>query len=136
MKAVDTNILVRYYTQDDARQPRIATRVMAEEPELFVPDTVLIELYFVLRYAEKYLFDREKVGGVIRHLVNLPNVTVHDYEQVTAALDRQRHGIEFPDAFHLATSARCSEFLTFDDRRLARRVRRTGIKPRVTVPTA
>ncbi len=134
MKAVDTNILVRYYTQDDARQSRIATRIMAEEPELFVPSTVLIELYFVLRYAEKYLFGREKVGAVIRHLVNLPNVTIDDYEQVTAALDRQRDGIEFPDAFHLSASARCSEFLTFDDRRLARRARRAGIKPRVTVP--
>ncbi len=36
MKSVDTNVLVRYYAQDDTRQSPIALRLFINEPELFV----------------------------------------------------------------------------------------------------
>lgn len=39
MKSFDTNILVRYYVQDEPRQGAIATRIMTAEPELFVSKT-------------------------------------------------------------------------------------------------
>ena len=136
MKALDTSILVRYYTADDPRQARIATRIIAGEAELFVPRTVLIELYFVLKYAKKYLFGPARIGAVLRHLIDLPNVSVEDYDMVATALSSQQSGLEFPDALHIAASVRCDEFLTFDDRRLARRAQRAGIRPRVTVRAA
>ncbi len=136
MKALDTNVLVRYYTQDEPRQAKIATRIFANEATLFVPRTVLVELYFVLKYAEKYLFDPARIGKVLRHLIDLPNVTVENYDMVATALDFQQSGLEFPDALHIAASVRCDEFLTFDDRRLARRAQRAGIRPRVMVPAA
>ena len=136
MKALDTSVLVRYYTMDEPRQAKIATRIIAGEAELFIPRTVLVELYFVLRYAKKYLFDPARIGEVLRHLIDLPNVTVENYDMVVTALASQGLGLEFPDALHVAASVLCDEFLTFDDRRFARRARRAGIRPRVTVPVA
>ena len=135
MKALDTSVLVRYYTADEPRQAKIAARIIADEAELFVPRTVLIELYFVLKYAKKYLFDSARIGAVLRHLIDLPNVAVENYDMVANALAFGQSGLDFPDALHIAASARCDEFLTFDDRRLARRAQRAGIRPRVTVPT-
>ena len=136
MKALDTSVLVRYYTQDEPRRAKTATRIISGEAALLVPRTVLIELYFVLRYARKYTFDPVRIGEVLRHVMDLPNVTVENYDMATTALASQRSGLEFPDALHIAASVRCDEFLTFDDRRLARRARRAGNQPRVTVPTA
>ena len=137
MKALDTNILVRYYTQDDPRQARIALRILKEEEALFVPRTVLIELYFVLRYGKQYHFEPARINAVLQHLIDMPNVAAEDNDTVAIAINLLRGaGIEFPDALHLAASARCDEFLTFDDRRLARRAQRAGVKPRVIVPAA
>jgi predicted nucleic-acid-binding protein len=48
VKSVDTNILVRYYAQDDALQSPLALRLFNDEPSLFVTKTVLLELFWVL----------------------------------------------------------------------------------------
>ncbi len=74
---------------------------------------------------------------MLLHLCGLPNVTMDAYERIHAAIYMSRRpGIEFPDALHLAAAARCERFFTFDDRRFARRARRWGFKPPVTVPAA
>lgn len=129
MKALDTNILVRYYTQDDPAQSPIATRIIVEEPALFVPKTVLIEVWWVLTQVEQFRFPPDKVMAVFEHLLGLPNVEVEDESAVVKALDWCRAGLEFQDALHLASSGHCSEMLTFDDRRFARRANRLGLRP-------
>jgi predicted nucleic-acid-binding protein len=136
MKALDTNILVRYYTQDDPRQAKIALRILKEEEALFVPRTVLIELYFVLRYGKQYHFEPARINAVLTHLSGLGNVTIEQANAVETALRYCQQGIDFADALHLASSQHCSMLLTFDDRKFARRARRFGLKPPVTVPSA
>ncbi|MDP1716439.1 MAG: type II toxin-antitoxin system VapC family toxin [Burkholderiales bacterium] len=136
MKALDTNILVRYYTQDDPRQAKIALRILKEEEALFVPRTVLIELYFVLRYGKQYHFEPAQINAVLQHLVGLVNVTIEQADAMETALRYHQQGIGFADALHLASSQHCSALLTFDDRKFARRARQLGLKPPVTVPSA
>jgi predicted nucleic-acid-binding protein len=135
MKALDTNVLVRYYTQDDPAQSPAATRIIVEEPALFVPKTVLIEFWWVLTLAEKYRFPPDKVMNVVEHLLGLPNVEIEDEPVVFKALQMCRAGLEFQDALHLASSGHCSEFLTFDDRRFARRANRLQLHPPCQVIT-
>ncbi len=132
MIAVDTNILARYYVQDDKPQAKIATRIMNDEPSLYVPLTVTVELYYLLLLG--YGMDGERIRGVLLHLAGLPNVTLDAHERVQAALYMNRAGLEFPDALHLAAAARCTRLLTFDDRRFARRAKRLGLKPPASVP--
>ena len=50
MRAVDTNILARFYLRDDAAQGRIAASVLSGG-DVFVPKTVILELEWVLRYV-------------------------------------------------------------------------------------
>ena len=50
MRAVDTNILARFYLRDDAVQGRIAADVLSAG-DVFVPKTVILELEWVLRYV-------------------------------------------------------------------------------------
>ena len=53
MAALDTNVLVRFLVQDDARQGAAASRLIRSGVEaggtLFVPVTVVLELEWVLR---------------------------------------------------------------------------------------
>ena len=131
MRAVDTNILARYYLGDDVAQSRIAARLL-ESGDLFVPKTVVLELEWVLRsVAER---PAGKVVDCLDHLLALPGITVEDHEQVEAALELCRGGIDFADALHFSASSACVELLTFDDRGFVRRAEKLHLKPRVTRP--
>jgi predicted nucleic-acid-binding protein len=133
VRAVDANVLARFYLRDDAVQGRIAAAVLSAG-DVFVPKTVMLELEWVLRYAADQ--PAGKVFDCLAHLVALPGVTVEDRDQVEAALDYARRGIDFADALHLAASGSCSELLTFDDRSYARRASKLGLKPAVRVSAA
>lgn len=133
MRAVDTNVLARYYLQDDARQARIS-RALMESGDLFVPKTVILELEWVLRAAAEQ--SAAKVLDCLAHLIGLPGIVVEDREQVELAIRHARQGIDFADALHLAASHDCTEMLTFDDRGYARRATRHRLNPPVRVPVA
>ena len=131
MRAVDTNVLARFYLRDDAKQGRIAVGVLSAG-DIFVPKTVVLELEWVLRYVADQ--PEAKVIECLVHLIALPGVTVEDRDEIETALDHCRSGIDFADALHLAASQACSELLTFDDRGYARRARKLRLKPPVRVP--
>ena len=131
MRAVDTNILARFYLRDDTTQGRIAADVLTAG-DVFIPKTVVLELEWVLRYVAEQ--PEDNVIDCLAHLIALPGVTVEDRDEIEAALGHCRNGIDFADALHLAASKACTELLTFDDRGYARRARKLRLKPPVRVP--
>lgn len=137
MIALDTNILARFYVDDPAdpgaaKQRPIAHRLLAEAKPVFVPLTVVLELEWVLRAF--YGFAVDDFVRVVQHLLGLANVTVEEWARVSDALALHKDGLDFADALHLLASSDCTEFMTFDDRRFARRAKRLGLTPVVVVP--
>lgn len=137
MIALDTNILARFYVDDPADpeaaiQRPIAHRLLTEPKQVFVPITVVLELEWVLRAF--YGFAADDFGRVVHHLLGLANVTVEEWARVTDALALHKDGLDFADALHLLASSDCTEFMSFDDRRFARRAKRLGLTPVVVVP--
>ena len=138
MIALDTNILARFYVDDPAdpeaaRQRPIARRILSESAQVFVPLTVILELEWVLRAF--YGFAAEDFVRVVNHLLGLPNVSVEEWSRIADALVWHAEGLDFADALHLLASSHCTEFMSFDDRRFARRAKRMGTTPTVIVPT-
>ena len=133
MRAVDTNVLARYYLHDDPAQARLAGKILSAG-DVFVPKTVVLELEWVLRSVAEQ--PAGKVAECIAHLIALPGVTEEDHNQIEAALRHCRRGIDFADALHHAASHACSEMLTFDDRGYVRRAAKLGLKPPVRLPAA
>lgn len=134
MIAVDTNILARFYCDDPddpeaARQRPAARRTMLGDEPLFVAVTVVLELEWVMRGF--YGLPPAAFCAAADHLLGMPQVTVDRWEAVKDAVDLHRGGFDFADALHLACSAHCGRFVTFDDRGLARRARRAGLTPAV-----
>ncbi len=111
MHAVDTNVLVRLLTEDDIEQTKRA-KALFKKVAVFVPKTVMLETEWVLRRL--YRFDSQSVVGAFRKLTGLPNVEIEDPLAVTAALGYCEAGMDFADALHLASSAACEKFATFD----------------------
>ncbi|HEY8908388.1 MAG TPA: type II toxin-antitoxin system VapC family toxin [Rhodoferax sp.] len=137
MIALDTNVLARFYVDDpsdpeSAKQRPIAQRLLTASDQVYVPLTVVLELEWVLRAF--YGFGTEDFVRVLGHLLGLPNVSVQEWSQVSDALALHTDGLDFADALHLLASSHCSEFMSFDDKRFARRAGRLGLRPSVVVP--
>jgi predicted nucleic acid-binding protein len=118
--AVDTNVLVRYVTDDDPEQGRRALELLGRGEEVFVAKTVLLETEWVLRAV--YKLPRASVRGALLHVLGLPNVQAEAPEQIAQALELHERGLDFADAIHLASSGDAETFYTFDGE-LARRGR-------------
>jgi predicted nucleic-acid-binding protein len=116
---LDTNVVVRYLAQDDARQSAAATRVFekvldADNPG-FVSCIVLCELAWVL--AECYSADETRIREVVEGLLTAKQVVVETPDLVRRALRAwAAGGADFADALIGETAARqgASRTLTFD----------------------
>jgi predicted nucleic-acid-binding protein len=113
MIAVDTNIVVRLLTQDDEQQYNKSLKLFQEQG-IFIPDTVLLETEWVLRCA--YHFRPDEICKAFKNLLGLPNVHVANGGLVAQTLQWHEQGLDFADAFHLASSQNCSTIYTFDAR--------------------
>lgn len=111
MLAIDTNIIVRYLTGDDPEQAAQA-RAVVDGHQVFVGDTVALECDWVLRSA--YGYHARQASAALRAFAGLPTVTVESPAQLAAALDGVEQGMDFADALHVARSAHCEAFVTFD----------------------
>lgn len=132
MWAADTNLLVRYYTQDDEKQTRRALAWLQTHAPCFVPVTVVQELYWVLENS--YEMPPAKVLPVLTHLCNSPAFELESSPAVHQALQAATQGLEFVDALHWALSHACEGMATFDDKGFARKAKKLGLKPVVEVP--
>jgi predicted nucleic-acid-binding protein len=116
VRAIDTNVVVRFLVGDEASQAAKARAVIAAG-EVYIATTVLLESEWVLRAA--YGFAPARVAAALRGLAGLPGVAVETPERLAQALDWMDAGMDFADALHLAQAGGCTAFLSFD-RKLAR----------------
>ena len=119
MKGLDTNVLVRYLTQDDAAQSRKANAVIAEAVEqgesCSINAIVLCELTWVLQDA--YGFDKATIVTTLERLLDTAQLVVEHADVVRRALDDYSRGSgDFAD-YVIGWRNRengCAETLTFD----------------------
>jgi predicted nucleic-acid-binding protein len=124
MKALDANVLARFFVDDpddvQSSRQRPAAEAAHSEPA-FVSVTVLLEFEWVLRGF--YSLSRKTIIDIFRAIAGIDHVTVEDRARVLAAVDALESGMDFADALHVLRSVNASHFVTFD-RSLVRRARR------------
>ncbi len=128
MRAIDTNVVVRYLTGAEMEQAARA-RTAIDSEHVFVSTTVLLESDWVLRSV--YGFAGEEVATALRAFSGLPGVSVESPTLIAEALDRTEKGMDFADALHLGAASHCETMLTFD-RRFIETAKDTSV--RVTEP--
>lgn len=111
MRAIDTNVLVRAFVNDDTAQSARAV-VLLTEADIYIPVTVMLELEWVLR--SRYAFAPKVIAQAIAKIVALGNVVVGERAAVLSAAARAAQGWDFADALHVALSAGCDDFTTLD----------------------
>ena len=111
MIGLDTNVWVRYVTNDDPRQGALAVQLIAHSDDIFLSRTVLLEIEWVLRGV--YHLERDAVITALMQILGLSNVIVETPGRVAKALGYHRKGLDFADALHFSSS-NYSIFHTFD----------------------
>ncbi|WP_315790607.1 type II toxin-antitoxin system VapC family toxin [Fischerella sp. JS2] len=113
MIAVDTNIIVRLLTQDDELQYQQSLEIF-QNHDVFIPDTVILETEWVLRFA--YKFKTEEICTALRKLFGLSNVHLTNASLIAQVLQWHETGLDFADAFHLTQSQHHTQLYTFDEK--------------------
>lgn len=119
MIGLDTNVLVRYLTQDDPVQSpktvNLIEQTLSEENPGFISIVATVETVWVLERA--YRFDASEVAVAIERMLQA-SVLVVDREQevFTAMVALKRGQGSFADALvgALDTKAGCSATVTFE----------------------
>ncbi|CAN5726825.1 PIN domain-containing protein [soil metagenome] len=123
MIGVDTNLLVRYLTEDDAEQTASAVRLLeglTPEAPGFIGREVALELVWVLERS--YGFSSGQIAATLGQLLLSGDVVIEQAGAVSEALRAYRTGgTDFADLMIRAAARRagCTTLYTFD-RRAAR----------------
>ena len=120
MIGLDTNVLLRYITQDDPKQsPRaieIIERRLTEQEPGFVTLVTILEVVWVLKSLFKR--SRQEIANDIEMLLAADALEVQNEQEVYLAVVSLRNGIgTFEDALigSLGTWWGCSATLTFNE---------------------
>jgi len=123
MIGLDTNILVRYLTQDDPIQsPKaraIVERRLTEEKPGFVSVVAMIEIVWVLERA--YRLTAHEIVGAVERMLQIDVLVVENEQEVFTAMIALKDGQgTFAEAVIAALGARmgCACTLTFDRKAL------------------
>lgn len=136
MNAVDTNVLARFFINDEDDREAMLQRpaaISALSGAVFVSVTVILEFEWVMRGF--YELSRPDIQRVFESLCGLENVQIEDRGIVLAALNAYQKGLDFADALHLTRADFCITFLSFDQR-LKKRATAAGLSPKVETPKA
>lgn len=118
MIGLDTNVLVRYITQDDSKQAALAGRLIEsldEESPGYITLVTLVELGWVLESA--YQFTRIQLVEVFQTLMAIENFKIDRVSVVASAVRQYSDSkADFPDCLieRLSSAAGCKQTMTFD----------------------
>ena len=121
MIGLDTNVLVRYLTQDDVRQSAAATRLVDEElsPDNpgFVSQVVLVELCWVLKRL--YGASEAELVETVADLLACSKFVLENKPVVVAAVQHirsRKSKVGWTDRLiaQIAAAAGCSHTVSFD----------------------
>ena len=119
MIGVDTNVLVRYLTQDDAAQARrvdgFLSDVTNRDVRLHIDDLVLCEVVWVLRAA--YRFSKSTIVDALDKVISTGLFSFEDRELLREAIADYRNGPgDFSDYVIGRRNLRtgCDNTVTFD----------------------
>lgn len=122
MIGLDTNVLVRYLTQDDAKQAAIATRLIERELSAaqpgFVSLVVLVEVCWVLQRL--YAATQSEVLATVEDLLQSAQFVIEQRQAVQATTQQMRSRaavkVGFTDVLivEIGKAQGCEQTLSFD----------------------
>ena len=123
MIGLDTNVMVRYLTQDDPVQSRRATQIFENQLTTLEPGflsvVTMVETVWVLDRA--YGFIDQEIAAALERMIQTNVLLIENEQEVFTAMTALKQGRgTFADALIAALGAKagCKHTLTFDQKAL------------------
>jgi predicted nucleic-acid-binding protein len=121
MTGLDTNVLVRYLTQDDPIQSKKANEIierrLTEDEPGFVSVVTIVETVWVL--SQVYDLSNQEIAAAVEGMLQSDTLVIQNEQEVFTAVAALKAGRgSFADALvsALGTWAGCGSALTFDSK--------------------
>ncbi len=113
MEGVDTNVLVRYFVNDDVLQHKLAKKFI-DGNDIFIGSIVLVESFWV--WKKLYKLSKENIEQIFNHIKRSSNINVEDEVVFFKASSIYAElGCDFGDAMIVAVNSdKVTETVTFD----------------------
>lgn len=96
MIGIDTNVLIRYFINDDPVQHELARRLI-DGNDIFVSNIVLVESFWVLKRL--YMLDKEQIESIFFSFLQMSNIEFENDVVFSRALTSyQELNCDFGDA--------------------------------------
>jgi predicted nucleic-acid-binding protein len=118
MIGLDTNILVRYLTQDDQQQWKQAAEVIQQTQPCFIANIVLCELIWVLK-GRNYGFTKNEILQAMEAILHSATFEFESRSTVDQSLQRYKQGrADFSNYLigAITRQAGCQETVSFDNK--------------------
>ena len=119
MIGLDTNVVIRYLTQDDAKQAAKANKLIEDQLSLqspgFITAITMVEIVWVLESCYKQ--NRDDISKVLYSLLTTKQLVIESADKVYLALRRYGNAsADFSDALIavVAEQEGCDRVVTFD----------------------
>jgi len=103
MRFIDTNIFIRYLTDDDPVKAdaceKIFTRMIAKEEVCFTTDMVIAEIVWILESF--YELSKQEIQDMVEKILNTPNLSCSNKDLILNALVLySEKNIDYIDAYN------------------------------------
>ena len=114
MNAIDTNILIRYLTQDEIKQGEAAKELIEIGEPVFLTHIVFIEAVWVL--SASYGLDRRTIAKTLHELTISGFFILEKSQLISKALQDYQNGFDFADMLigYCGEDKGCNTTYTFD----------------------
>lgn len=119
MIAIDTNVLVRYLTNDDEIQSQKVLQLLSSQigksNSIFINNIVICELIWVLERGYKY--SKQQVVSTIKEILATVEFSFEDHKILwTSIMEYEKSKADFSDILigKLNIARNCTHTLTFD----------------------
>jgi predicted nucleic-acid-binding protein len=104
---LDTNVVIRYLTNDDRERARRARRLLRHAKQgtltLVASEAVVVEVVRILNLPTHYNLPREQVAAIVTTLLGLPGLEIPSKDTYVRALELWADStVDFVDALSVA----------------------------------
>lgn len=131
---LDTNLFIRYFTNDDPRKADRVERLLEDAARgrvrLVTADLVIAEIVWVLESA--YELTCKEIAPMVDSILSTPGITVSNGEIVSRAIRiYEEQGVDFVDAFVVATMEKLNiqDLFSYDRKHLSKVPRIRRVEP-------
>ena len=120
MRFLDTNIIIRYLTDDDPKKADLCEKLFEQvkkgKQKLFLSDLVIAETIWILEGA--YNYPKEKLVECIQKILNTPNIEFENRDLLLNAIGLyQLENIDYIDAYNVTVmeNKKIKEIYSYDE---------------------